>query len=80
MKNQITMHQVESSNVKAIGHHHGDVLRVEFKSGGVFDYKGINQAQFEAIRSAESIGKAVNGFVVKELGIKGRKVVEDAGW
>jgi len=70
--NNIKMQQVESSNVSAIGHHHGDVLRVRFKSGGLYDYIGVTEPMFKEIAQAESVGKAING-----LGIKGNRVVED---
>jgi len=71
-KHNITLHKVESSNVAAIGHHHGDVLRVQFKSGHVYDYIGVTEPMFDKILEAESVGKAING-----LGIKGNRVMED---
>lgn len=69
---KIEMHKVESSNVAAIGHHHGDILRVRFKSGHEYDYIGVTAKMFNDIATAESVGKAVNG-----LGIKGNRVIED---
>jgi len=71
-KDSIKMQAVESSNVSAIGHHHGDVLRVRFKSGGLYDYIGVTEPMFKQIAQAESVGKAING-----LGIKGNKVIEE---
>lgn len=68
---KITMHKVTSSNVAEIGHHHGDILRVQFKSGHVYDYIGVPEKTFDKIMAAESIGKAING-----LGIKGHMVAE----
>lgn len=68
----IKMHPVESSNVSAIGHHHGDILRVRFKSGQMYDYIGVTEPMFDKIIEAESVGKAING-----LGIKGNRVIEE---
>jgi hypothetical protein len=67
----ITMKAVTSSNVAMIGHHHGDVLRVEFKNGGIYDYIGVTEPMFDKILGAESVGRAVN-----QLGIKGNRVEE----
>lgn len=73
MSKGITMHPVVSSNVAGLGHHHGDVLRVQYKNGGVYDFEGVTEERFNEVMQLESIGRAIN-----QLGIKGRKVVEDS--
>lgn len=51
-------HLVESSNIESIAHDPalGD-LHVKFKNGGHYAYPGVSADQFEALKSAESVGK-----------------------
>ena len=49
---------VESSAIKAIGHDPvTNTLRVEFQSGGVYDYHGVPAEKHSNFIGAESIGK-----------------------
>lgn len=54
----MNMQQISnSSNVKAIGYDpESETLRVEFLSGGTYDYSGVPRAEFDALESAPSIG------------------------
>lgn len=55
-KPKFTMQEVKSSSVSHIGHV-GDTLRVRFVSGLTYDYPGVTAKDFDALRTAESIGK-----------------------
>lgn len=69
----IEMHAVESSQVKAIGYGYvSGTLHVEFHSGGTYSYDHVTLAQYEALRSAPSVGKAFAAF--KKLGHLCRRV------
>jgi len=50
------MHKVVSTNIEEIGHD-DQGLHVKFKTGGLFVYSGVPKAAFEAMKSAESVGK-----------------------
>ncbi|MBW1860615.1 MAG: KTSC domain-containing protein [Deltaproteobacteria bacterium] len=50
------MVDVDSSNLKAIGYDKG-VVEIEFRSGRVYRYTGVNFEIFRALRSAPSKGK-----------------------
>lgn len=51
------MQFVESSNVERIGYDNGSsTLRVEFKTGGTYDYFGVPEDIFENLRHASSVG------------------------
>ena len=52
----IDTHKLESSNIKAIGHT-DDLLRVEFRHGGVYDYSGDSDKEFIAFEGSESKGR-----------------------
>lgn len=67
------MQPVKSSNIAAIGHE-GDELRVEFKNGNTYRFPEVSREEFDALVSAESVGKAFN-----KAGFRGngKKVVED---
>jgi hypothetical protein len=42
------LHPVVSNNVRAVGYSpEARVLRVQFRSGGVFDYHGVGRGLFE---------------------------------
>lgn len=46
----MTMHAVDSTNVAAVGYDPASrTLRVEFKSGGVYDYSDVSPDLFEAM-------------------------------
>ncbi len=64
------MQPVSSSNVAAVGFESSDpensetgTLRVEFKSGSTYDYQNVPQSTFDALVSAESVGRAFNQLV-----------------
>lgn len=64
------MNPVTSSHIEAIGHD-GDEMRVKFKSGGTYVFKGVKADEFENFKSAKSIGKHFSG-----MKIKGTKLAE----
>lgn len=61
----MNMQQIDnSSNVKAIGYDpESKTLRVEFLSGGTYDYAGVPQSEFNALESAGSVG----GYLAKNI-------------
>lgn len=52
----ITMQDVESSNLKQVGHNGVDELHVIFKSGSRYAYKGVTAETFQDLLAAESVG------------------------
>lgn len=51
---------VDSSNLNAIGYHNGN-LYVRFKyQNQCYIYKGVPVSMYEALKSAESVGKFLN--------------------
>jgi hypothetical protein len=46
---------VKSSNIKSLGHE-GNVLEVEFLSGGIYQYEGVSTEEYEEMCKAESCG------------------------
>jgi hypothetical protein len=50
------MKPVISSNIAAIGFDNG-TLTVEFKNGGRYEYMGVDKGVYEAMQTAESIGR-----------------------
>jgi len=78
----VFMIEVESSNLARVGFHHGDVLRVQFKSktdppevftGDMWDYKGISKGEFTDLVNDDSPGRTYIALT-KNRGIKGTKV------
>lgn len=58
------MVEVESSNIKAIGHSKDtSVLKVQFKNGSEYTYYPIPRGLYKAIKNAESVGKTFNEIV-----------------
>ncbi len=53
---------VESSNIAAVGWEQ-NVLRVQFKNGGIYDYDGVDQGTFQQLLDAPSKGT----FLSKEI-------------
>ena len=52
------MISVSSSNINAIGYDPDSMkLTVEFKSGGTYEYAGVDPAMYTQFLQAESIGK-----------------------
>jgi len=59
-----TLTKVTSSNIEAIGHDPvAKTLVVEFKNGSRYSYQNVEQALFEAIRDADSVGATFNKMV-----------------
>jgi hypothetical protein len=46
---------IESSTIKSIGHA-GTILEVEFKSGTIYQYKGVQKPAAKKLMDAKSIG------------------------
>lgn len=59
-----TPHMVEmdSSNVKAIGHH-GDELHVQFKNGGHYVYRGVPSSLYHEALGSDSVGKFIGARI-----------------
>lgn len=57
-------HTVSSSNVAAVGYNPGrEVMGVTFLSGSEYNYFGVPEDIYEAVRDAPSVGKALNALV-----------------
>jgi hypothetical protein len=69
----IEMVPVESSTVKAIGHHaEHRVLRVAFKSGFTYDYAKVSREKYDTLRAADSIGGHLHEHIKLAVDAKGR--------
>ena len=54
----MNMIPVSSSNLVAIGYDEASsTLRVEFKTGGTYDYYDVPQGEFDGLRTASSHGE-----------------------
>jgi len=48
---------VDSSNIESIGYDAASkILEVEFKNGGIYQYKGIPQEIYNELMEADSVG------------------------
>lgn len=48
---------VRSSNVKAVGYDAATaLLEIEYHNGSVYQYRGVSQAAYDALRAAPSVG------------------------
>ena len=56
------MQNVESSNIKAIGHD-GDVLHITFKNGKTYAYAGVTPQKHADLLAAESPTKHFNTHI-----------------
>ena len=55
---KIDLKPVASSAIKAVGYHpQTGTLRLEFYSGGIYDYAGVTPEKHAALTAAESIGR-----------------------
>lgn len=55
---------VKSSVVLSVGHDsENNVMEIKFKGGKLYTYSDVNADDFESIRHAESVGKAMNEFL-----------------
>jgi hypothetical protein len=60
----IKLNPVKSSNVKATGYDPvAKTLAVQFNSGGVYHYAGVEQKDFDALSKAESIGSHIGKHI-----------------
>jgi hypothetical protein len=60
----IALKRVESSAIKAIGHDpKRNVLRIEFLTGGVYDYSGVTAEEHDALHGADSHGQHFQKFI-----------------
>ena len=73
MDNEIQMEAVVSSNVHSVGFDAATGrIRVKFKTGGLYEASGVTQADYDAFKSAKSIGQHFNkimktAFVFKKV-------------
>ena len=57
MKVKIPRYPVDSSNINTVGHDPNlNILEVEFKNGGVFQYHGVGADTHKQLLKAESVG------------------------
>ena len=69
---------VKSTNVKAVGYDvETKTLQVEFKSGGIYQYAGVQPEMYAELLEAESIGRFVSQVV--RAGRKGLRIGEEKG-
>lgn len=55
------MHPVSSSNISAVGYDADNlIVYVQFLNGAIYSYKGVNENEFESLRSAASVGSYLN--------------------
>ena len=55
------MQPVSSSNISAVGYDtDNQMVYVEFLNGSMYSYKGVNQNEFENLRTAASVGSYLN--------------------
>lgn len=72
------MQSVKSSQISEIGHDpETNTLAVKFAKGGLYHYDGVTAAQFDAIKSAESIGSHLDKHI-KKGGHAFKKIDESA--
>lgn len=69
------MQSVKSSNVKAVGYdEETKTLQVHFKSGGVYQYAGVQPEMYADLLAAESVGRFVSQVV--RAGRRGLRIEE----
>ena len=57
------MHNVNSSNVAAVGYDKANlIVYVKFLNGTTYIYKGVPKAEFENLRTASSVGSYLNSY------------------
>jgi hypothetical protein len=57
--------KISSTSIKSMGFDNG-VLEVEFKSGGVYQYKGVPMETYQKLRISDSIGSSFSSDVIKK--------------
>ena len=67
---------VKSTNVESVGYDKEEkVLEVKFKSGGVYQYAGVQPEMYADLLKAESVGRFVSQVV--RSGRRGLKIEEE---
>lgn len=65
---------VKSSNIASVGYDEGNkTLEIQFKSGAVYQYSGVEPQTHADLMAAESVGKFVQQNIVKAE-FKGQRV------
>lgn len=55
------MHPVSSSNISAVGYDtENQMVYVQFLNGSVYTYKGVQEQEYENLRTAASVGSYLN--------------------
>jgi hypothetical protein len=55
---------VSSSNIESIGYDEDNkMLEIKFKSGGIYQYKGVPSKVFQNLMNASSHGKYFSAFI-----------------
>ena len=69
---------VKSSNVRSVGYNAEEkVLEVEFRSGGVYQYAGVQPEMYADLLAAGSVGRFVSQVV--RVGRRGLRIEEEKG-
>jgi hypothetical protein len=69
---------VKSTNVEAVGYDlETKTLQVEFKSGGIYRYAGVQPEMYADLMEAESVGRFVSQVI--RAGRKGLRIEEEKG-
>lgn len=64
MKNEISMLKVKSSNIFSIGYDKDFLLlRIKFRTGGLYEYKGVPESIFTSFLNAKSKGKFFYAYI-----------------
>lgn len=67
---------VKSTNVDSVGYNAEEkILEVKFKSGGIYQYAGVQPEIYADLLKAESVGRFVSQ-VIRGNGRKGRRIEE----
>lgn len=62
----IEMHPVKSEAIKALGHDRAsNTLRIEFHSGGTYDYPDVRHEEFQNFAGAGSLGRHFHQHIRK---------------
>lgn len=70
----MTRQRVSSTSIRSIGYDADhQILEIEFRNGGIYQYFDVPREEYEAVISAASIGKYYSKFI-KPIFLKFRKV------
>ena len=73
-------HQLNSSNIKAVGYNKEDkTLEIEFHSGGTYKYKDAPKSLFHRIKRVKSPGKFFHKHIKKDNKYPYEKLEKEAG-